>query len=382
MKLKGVIFLIILIICFFNFGKYIYSFKDRYLYKYWDRFEFYKTSYWNSQYAIKNPVGWVPDEILYSYAAGEYLKGANPTVIQSTQPPLGKYFLSLSVLLFNNENIAIIIFGLVFLLSLFFIGKKIMRDNLFALLPILVLSFEKLFLRQFENTPLLDIIQLTFISLSILFFIKALQKKKIAFFILVSIFIGVIFGVKFFITGLILLFAFILLLIMKKDIKSLKFLLYSLTFSLLILILSYIAIFKEGKNPLDVLRIQKWLFAYHKSKSIYPFTVWKLIFLNQWQTWWGDSEVVKEVTWQLFWPLGTGISLLTITAYLFKKIQKNMPAEVVMIWIFNYLLFLSLNQANARYLLPLLPFTYVLGLWGIKEFLANFRIKFKKRTKK
>lgn len=363
-------------VIFWNLGKVIWENKGRYTSSYWKRYPSYKNAYLGSQYVVEKPAGWIPDEVVYAYAAGEYLKGESPILLDPSQPPLGKYILSASVYLFDNENIAILIFGLGFLIGLFLLANAILKDFVSALLPIFFLSFEKVFLDQFIYVPLLDIIQLTFLIWAFYFFLKANKQKVIRgslfFFILSSISLGGMISVKFFITGVVVVLSWYLFLLFRKDLKKAIFLSISLPSSLIVLVLSYIKIFLNGYTLRNVFGIQKWIFLYHSSKLTHVFTVWPLIFLNRWYVWWGDKPVLKEVSWQITWPLVTAITFLIIVLYLLKILSKKREVEPIMLWVICYSLFISFGQANARYLIPLLPFLYLISFYGIGEVMKEY----------
>src|SRR3989338_11667650 len=64
-------------------------------------YDFLENSYLHSQYVQEINPSWIPDEGVYSYAAGNYLQGGNPVLVDPSQPPLGKYFIGLSIILFS-----------------------------------------------------------------------------------------------------------------------------------------------------------------------------------------------------------------------------------------------------------------------------------------
>ena len=416
-RITQVINCILILLIFKNFLTPVILNKGKYTRSYWSAFPSYKKAYENSQYMqdLNFVKGWIPDEIVYAYAAGEYLRGTNPILIDSQEPPLGKYFLALSIAIFDNENLPILVFGTLVLVVLFLIGKEIYQNTFLALLPPLCLSFEKLFISQFVYVPLLDIIQLFFILLAVIFFIKAIKqqltKKVFLYFAFSSIALGGIISVKFFITGIIVVLSWYLFLLFRKDLKRGILLFVSLSFSLIVLILSYLRVFFYGYSLRSVFGIQKWIFLYHSSKLTHFFTVWPLIFLNRWYVWWGDKPVLREIHWQISWPIITTIAflviifyfkkgeyhpvsgvdeadtnksphggvqsetenhgLLPVGIYFLKRLPRKKEIEPIMFWILCYSLFISFAQANSRYLIPLLPFLYLVSFHGMNEALKK-----------
>src|SRR3989344_1626425 len=128
--------------------------------------------YNQSQYRQKNPTSIIPDHTVFRYAAGAYLRGVDPILINSEHTPLGKYFLSLSIGLFKNDKLLIPVFAAFSLVALWLLGKEVFHNHVLALVPLVIFTSEKLFLGQIVVTPLLDIIQLPFILLSLYFFMR------------------------------------------------------------------------------------------------------------------------------------------------------------------------------------------------------------------
>src|SRR6185369_2316729 len=107
------IFLSILLtgIILFNISSVLYLNKDKYLaHDYWQRFPELKHRYLDSQYANKHPI-WIVDEVGFAYAGGALITGENPILVIPDAPPLGKYLIGLSAVIFNNEHVIVAIFG-------------------------------------------------------------------------------------------------------------------------------------------------------------------------------------------------------------------------------------------------------------------------------
>ena len=64
-----------------------------------------------SQYRQKYNPGIIPDESVFSYVSGAYLRGMDPIMANSEITPLGKYFLALSILIFKNDRSIILFFA-------------------------------------------------------------------------------------------------------------------------------------------------------------------------------------------------------------------------------------------------------------------------------
>lgn len=63
----------------------------------------------------------ISDSELYSYVGYRYMQGENPSLLNPEHPPLGKYLIGISILLFNNENVILLIIGFLCLILVFLI---------------------------------------------------------------------------------------------------------------------------------------------------------------------------------------------------------------------------------------------------------------------
>lgn len=366
-KLLQVIFVLIIV---FNFSSTIWQHKDSYFkFDYWQNFPALEKVYLSSQYVNKHPTGWVPDEVVGLYAGGKLIMGTNPILIIPDSPPLGKYLVGLSALVFNNGNIPILIAGILSLIFMYLVGMQVLKSKILALLPVFFLSFEPIFKNQFVYVPLLDIFQLVFLLAGFYFFNRFLRLRNNYIDILLSmVFLGFFISTKFFITGLVNLAAYYLVLILNKDIKRIFRLTIISPLSILILLLTYIRVFAFGYNLHNFLGIQKWIFLYHKSQLILPLSIWPLLLLNKWYVWFGNKPVLFDPQWLVTWPIVTILSLVTVLAYLLNKIPKNKSIEVLMAWVVIYLLFFSFGEISSRYFVILIPILYIVSFFGVTEF--------------
>lgn len=321
-----------------------------------------------SQYRQKNPTSLIPDQAVFRYAARAYLKGVDPILINSEHTPLGKYIIALSLLVFHNDSTIIIFFSILTLFAVWLLSWETIKDKLLAMIPVVIFSSDKIFLDQLRIAPLLDIIQLPFIFLSLHFF---LQEYKRGRFLLTSIMIGFVIATKTLVPGILLVFCFFLFFMLKRLFRSAIIFLAYLPLTVLILILSYTQTFLAGYSFRDFLGFQKWIFLYQQSKLIYPFSVWKLIFLNQWQTWWGNRGILPSAEWQIAWPIFSGLLFISILLAIIKRIKTSPVFFLLIIWSGVYFSFLSLGAISSRFLLPVLPVIYIIGVYTLKQLFNN-----------
>lgn len=359
----------------------LYQQRETFFYKgYLQQYNSFRSAYYTSQYVQKKNPGIIPDQTFEAFAAGAFLKGMNPILINHDQPPMGRYILSLSIFLFDNVNTIMIPLLLLSLLGIFLISKIILKSTLVSLVPIAIFINEPLFLNKLTTSPLLEPIQLPFIIFSLYFFIQAITKKNYKkWLILTSIMLGFVISTRFFILGLFLLLSMgVFFLIERKKYKKGIVFLMTLPIVLLVLLLSYTRTIQSGESILHVIGIQKYIYYYHKSQLTLPFSFWDLLIFNKWHTWWGNRTITSDEQWILVWPITTFMAFLFILLSLFKKILISDAEKIIFSWIVMYSVFLSMGIVSTRYFIPLLPFLYIITVDFLIKTLPMFKAYIKR----
>lgn len=358
----------------------IYERRDVYFARgYEKKYEWYKQQYLNSNYSKKG-ADFLADEIFEEFAAGAFLKGLNPILIVHDHPPLGRYILSLSVLLFDNANTILILFYFLSALAIFLITKKLLRNIFLSLIPVGIFINEPLFISKIVYSPLPEPIQLPFILFAFYFFIKGTQSKKyVLWFLFASLMLGVVISTRFFTLGGTMMGSMILYFIASRKIdKRLITFVLTLPLSLLVLILSYTKTMQEGYSVFQVLGIQKYILSYHKSKFVLPFTFWDLLLFNRWHTWWGDWRITSDRFWFAAWPLASAVTLGGVILSFLKKLMLDETEKILLLWITFYCAMLSAGYSSTRYFLPLLPFLYIIATSFAIKMVPLFKKSFQK----
>ena len=352
--IKKVINIAIVCIIMLRVTWVLYDNRAKFVPDYWQRYPILKDVFGQSQYMMKGWKYWIPDETAYSYAAGAYAKGANPILVESTQPPLGKYLLSLSVLLFNNENVIVALFFVFLLVGVGWTAYLLSNSSIVSDISVLLLTSDSLFTNQIRYMPLLDIFEITFIVWGIACAALGLRKSVPVIFIVGLVLIGLSMMVKVWVTGAIFLCVVtVCAVIMKRSYIKYIFIAYGIIFVILLAV--YAKTISSGYSPLEILKVQKWLFWYHESKINNFFTIWPLVFLNKWYVWWGSEPIIRDSNWSVLWPIITGVFLFEIVRKLVTKSVSyhNSTWDIFFYCMVIYSFFISAGQASARYLLPL-----------------------------
>ncbi|MFH0864198.1 MAG: hypothetical protein V1858_03865 [Candidatus Gottesmanbacteria bacterium] len=354
LRLELILLVIILLI---NLSFRIYNFRIEYLTK-------FDPVYWQNRYLqsqwvdpqSKNSIG---DDGLYAYAGWAYITGHDPTTLNAEMPPLGKYIIGLSILIFHNQNIYALTIGLLCLLFFYKLNFLILKNKLWSLIPVVVFSFEPLFYQQLR-APYLDTLYLLLLMLT---FFSFLKKK----FFLTGLFIGLMALTKnsastFLLLGLTLVGY---LFITERE-QIIKFIL-NLPVAIIIFILGYSRYFILGHNLREFLGVQKWILNFYSIGAKGSLGMVMPMFFNHWQTWW--NGVIKISEWQITWPVTLVFSILYIVFSIFR--HKFDASLLIVIWLIIFISFLSFIPVWPRYFLLILPFTYLLTINLVKETVSN-----------
>jgi hypothetical protein len=323
-------------------------------------FHSYEHAFNTSQYRVKNP-GIIPDETLFSYVSGAYLRGMDPILANSEHTPLGKYFIALSIYVLHNDRFPAVVFAFLMGVSIWLVGKQVFGNGTVALIPLLLVTLDRLFTNQLVTAPLLDIIQLPFIFFALAAFLK---EQKSGRYVLTALSIGAVIATKTVVPGILLAGCMGIFLLLNRDTRGVVRFCLWLPLSFLVLLMSYTRTFMSGYTFWDFLKFQKWIFFYQGSKLIYPFSSLRLLLFNQWQTWWAGDKVVSAVDWSILWPVST-IATVTLGFWtLVRKTSANRMVTLLLIWAVVYQSFLCLGVVSSRFFLPVLPVQYILLTYG------------------
>lgn len=361
--IKKLVFIFLLAIVFLRVSWVIFDNRTKYVPDYWKRYPVLKDMYGQSQYMMKGWKYWLPDETVYSFAAGAYVKGANPIIVESTQPPLGKYLIGLSILATGNENIIVAVFYVLLIVGIGVLSYQMTRNIYIAMVMCFASSFQNLFSDQLSSTPLLDIFHITFVLYGIIVAGIALEKKKPLYLLLAYGFLGASLMIKVWLVSAVFILPLSVYICFKYR-AYVRYVAVGWGIMLVILFASYTQMFLAGYNILEVLKVQKWLYWYQAGKRNRLFLIWPLIFLNRWYVWWGETPISFDPHWSFSWPVAIGLGMYSSIRIVLNRFAKmNAVTYISATSLICYCIFMSMGQPSARYLLPILPLCYGLAGW-------------------
>lgn len=357
LSLIGIIY--ILLIIFANRSFYFSKFDA----EYWkDKFE-------QSQWVLPKSPRTIGDDGLYLYEGYQLMKGEDPTKKNAEAPPFGKYLIGLSISIFGNGywyGFGVTLLGCIILTisSYKYFSNKLIAVGLF-----LLIITDPIITQQFKLT-MFDSLLFLFSSMMIFLLHKVVQQriKSTYIFILLGITIGLFSASKAPLFTPILLFVCLGTILLST--KNLKSFLIITVIALCTYISVYFAYFYHGHSLIDWFNLQKWIVGFYRHSNL-PATYGSAlttILINRYQNLYSHQWLSDEL-FSFTWPF---IFLTSIVSIIF--IVKNQNKYWYPVILFVSLLFVILNITPfwTRYLVPLIPFFYLLSMKLIKEKLSTY----------
>lgn len=371
-KINTVLIGFFLLLIFTRFNFLVWENKQSLFQKY--NHKIFEKKFNESQY--RNPLSKkpIPDYDLYAYAGWEYFHLKNPLTINPEHPPLGKLFIGLATYISGHHQISNVVFFILVCIALVYFSYLLTSSILTTITLILFLLFDKLFTKAFIESPLLDFPQLFFIILFFIFLKLFDEKKEKKYLFLIFITLGVISSIKFWLQGAILtfcLFAFLIIkdiflsqLSFKKIITYISFL--SLTF--FTYLLTYFGAFLNKVSLIEVLKAQKWMYNFHKIgigrfAKDFRGNFLEFIYFNRWKVWYAEKFFYKPYDRYYFgWPIIFTIFFIISLIYIFLLIKKKKINFyfILFLYIWVNLIYLNSFPFYPYYMLPFLPFIYLI----------------------
>lgn len=328
----------------------------------------YDAAYWSQVFSHSQLVKgdkaavFLSDSEVYAIVGYKYARGEDPTKIHAEVPPLGKYLIGVSIILFGNPVAILPVVGVLVLLLLYLFSLRVLEDKIAAIIVTGLFSLDPLF-REHILTSTVELPHLLFLLASLIFFLKGLNRP--GYFLLASASLGAMMASKIYISGLALLAILVSFLSATWQVESLVF----FFLSLVALPISYSAAYAVHliRNPdlLAFAQFQRWLAIWWAGSPQVPWGgVFKILLTGRWQTWWSNREVISFESWTPVWPLTTTASLVGALLALARREKKVL---LVVFWVAGYLLFLAPAATFPRHLLAVLPGLYLLLVYAIMK---------------
>ena len=316
------------------------------------------------------------DDKLYALAGWLYVHGHSPDEINFEHPPLAKYLIGLSEIAFGNHALSSLIFGVLTLVVVFLLSRALIKRPLLALMPVLALSLDKLFV-GFSSSSMLDVYLTFFSSLSMLLFVKGLKNKRLMPLFYATA--GLAAACKW--IGVFVPLSALVYYAWRRDKWNLKFFPIGLALALASYSLTYLVFFAAGHGLQDFVSLQLRMYRFQCFMRFgrgTPPPLWLLLhFLTGVE---GPAEhAIVEVAGTpgnltvrtlsveyglslikafnpLTWPLSFSASILSLY---YAKLKGDKVFPIIPLSFFSLLALTSFGQVFIWYILPALPFAFI-----------------------
>lgn len=312
--------------------------------------------YSNSQY-IKGEKGVVlSDYELDAYVGWHLIRGGDPSEAGFAHPPLGRYLIGVSEIVFKNPNTINVFYLSLILFVTALVANQITQKFSAGVLAIFILLLSAIFVNQFQFAGL-DL-PLTLFLLSSFYFLIAKRGRRR--FWVAAVFIGLSAATKYWMLTTYLTFVILGYFLIFEQKSFFKFL-YSLFISGFIFLFSYLGYFLSGHGLIEFVNYLKFIFKWWQGNPLQPGGFFKMIFLGKIIPWWKtEIRSIEVESWSLMVPLvfifGTLGGLFSLVESISLKKKKLALFSTIF---FSYLLYLFLIPPATRYLVLLFPFLAV-----------------------
>ena len=354
------LFLVVFIIL--SLGFQLYRIRDTFFASY--DYEYYSDRYLHSQYVMGEGSKYIISDFdLYAYAGYFYVTGGDISRVNFENPPLGKYLIGLSILVFNNPHIIYIGFDAWYLYLTYKFGLLLNKNQLVPLIAISVLVWDPYFIHMVKYTHL-DFLMATFFITGLYLFITA---KSLKHYSLSSLFFGLALATKFFPFFAIVLayLVFFQWATRRKEllafILSIPIIFITYTFTHVQYILSH--------NIVEFIKYQWWVVRWRSGNPIVVGNIIQSVLFGRLKVWWKTTE--QYHSWSEEWsPLLPTVVLTSIVSSF--KLNTTTPQRFIIGYITIFLLYIFfITEGGLKYLAPLYLFFYLFSAALIFSLLRN-----------
>ncbi len=308
---------------------------------------------------VPNSTKPISDIDLYTYAGYRYVQGENPIMINPETPPLGKYIIGLSIMLFNNQRILNLISALLVLLLIYLLAFEYTSSELAASFALLLTVINSLFIDQIIESPQLDIFQVLFL-LCVVYFLKIYRSNgNYLPLILTAVAIGCFSSTKIFLLNYVFIAVTIFIFYLfdsklRKRIIADTLIINAIALG--IFTATYTSLFLHGGSFWRFLGTQKWIFEFYSSSRIDMTKLYgnyvSLILFNKWRFWSEGYPVIQNKEWSIVWPIVFIVGILSLIYILVNPKLRSITLFLCLLTI-NYNIYLFSVPVFPRYLLLL-----------------------------
>jgi len=363
---KTIIVFLLLIISFWQNLTFIFSNRE-YFTRHFDP-QFFSRLYSESQY-VKGQAseGGIGDDGLYAFAGYYYLfQKGDVSSVNFEHPPLGKYLIGLSILLFNNENIINLIYYALLLFFTYKLAKIILRSVSLSFLAVCLISIDPL-IHDHLLRSLLDLPFTLFFVVAVYYYLLSFKNTNYTF--ISQLLLGMAFSTRFF-PSLILIYTFFSLIKFLYQRKAFLQYFYTSFLIPIIYMLSHISFFYYHPSIIEFIRHKIWMLSWFKGSVIIMGNIWRNLFTGYYIDSTGKIQINQY--WTIILPITLVLAITRVRKNLIKK--DNYQILVIYFTSVIYLIYLTfLTGGLEKFFMPIYPLIIILALSNISCIIETCR---------
>jgi hypothetical protein len=311
--------------------------------------------YGKSQYVMgQKSVGGIGDDGLYAFAGYYYtVQGGDVSAVNFEHPPLGKYLIGISEILFGNENVINILYFALLLWCTYALGTYVSRRPLVGSFAALLVATNPLFLDHLIRSQL-DLPFTLFSTVGLYSFL--LSKGQSKWYILSMVAWGAAFSTRFFpLFPVIWVYLGIVTIVRHR--VHLRTFISSSVFVPLVYLITHVSFFFYHPSFIEFLRHKKWMLAWFSGSVVNPGNILDSVFTGRYQ----DTSGVMRTDdhWTALLPIVVLVSLIPT------RIRDRFVDDRMVLWGFGllYLLYVGiLTNGQQKFLMPVYPVLTILAV--------------------
>lgn len=326
-----------------------------------------KQLFQSSKYYLGEKGSLVSDDVVYAHAGYEYVNGIVPTQINFEHPPFAKYVFGVSSHVFGNPSWAVVLFTTMLVFSFIFLASSLFISPHMKVVAFIMYIANPLVYGFFTKT-LLDVPLAAMLMLSIVCYLRYLQKPTIQRAMLWGVIGGLACATKYPIPSSVLLQSLLLAFAGLRTKRWREMCIVGVT-ALIAYLATYTQFFLAGNSVIDWLRFEYWRLHWFLGKADAPKgLIIQTVLYGRHRAWWQNNELITYEKYSLLWP-ASFILFLGSFAYV-RQLAKH-PLFPMMLWTALSFVIYMLGASNDFYLVPLLPGFVLFGLYPIDRLVAR-----------
>lgn len=323
-------------------------------------YSYFGKLYSQSQY-IKGGAseGGIGDDGLYAFAGYYYITGGDISRVSFESPPLAKYLIGVSILLFHNELIINIFYAYSLVFLVYWLGGELLQNKVQAAIAAFLVTTDRLVTSQYLLS-MLDLPMTVLFLGGCLWLLKAMRKeRKSGDLLLSALCFSLSFTTRFFPILPLLLLSAVVYLYKKKKRLWREWTVYLL----LLLPLTYgltHSVYLFHNSLVEFIKYQYWILHWRMGEPYVPGNLLTMILTGYYQSWWQHGVWLTRDDWSMSIPI---VSIFGCIGLWFWR--KRYPNALFALVTVIYLAYVSvLTVGVTKFLLPVYPLLVIAAVYG------------------